>query len=283
MSTNASRTHRAAGERGPPTDHGARPVDEPEPRLAPPVTVGRLNGSSSTAVTDVIVPQSPGHGLLRTAGQRAYRTVMADNRADAVKQLAAFVAEVGDGQQLPSKQLRDLTVDEAVERFLSEHLRDEKGREEKTISDYRHVHRKWFSPVIGDRPVSKVDRAAIDAIFGTMHRAGLSRSRLNQAKSLYGPVLPVGQTARYHQSNSDGRLRAPDQSVRVQGTHPAQSSRAVLAAERGTQGCARRGTYPRPRPRDRHAPGRTGGTAAITRASGTKTGSPSTPPSTNNG
>ncbi len=35
-------------------------------------------------------------------------------------------------------------MDEAIERFLSEHLRDEKGREERAISDYRKHHRKWL-------------------------------------------------------------------------------------------------------------------------------------------
>lgn len=37
-----------------------------------------------------------------------------------------------------------MTMDEAIERFLSEHLRDEKGREERAISDYRKHHRKWL-------------------------------------------------------------------------------------------------------------------------------------------
>ena len=71
------------------------------------------------------------------------------------------------------------------DRFLSEYLADEKGRAEKTIADYRYLHQRWFSPAIGDKPVKRVDSATIDSLFGAMRRAGLSASRLNQAKALY--------------------------------------------------------------------------------------------------
>lgn len=103
--------------------------------------------------------------------------------------LAEFLAEVSSGRAPATKDLRSMTMDEAIERFLSEHLRDEKGREERTISDYRKLHRKWFSPALGTRQVSRVDTEAIDWLFGEMRAAGLSRSRLNQAKSLYQPFF----------------------------------------------------------------------------------------------
>jgi integrase len=92
--------------------------------------------------------------------------------------------------ELPESQdVRDLTVDEAVDRFLSEYLADEKGRAEKTIADYRYLHQRWFSPAIGDKPVKRVDSATIDSLFGAMRRAGLSASRLNQAKALDAPFF----------------------------------------------------------------------------------------------
>ncbi len=90
---------------------------------------------------------------------------------------------------VPTKKDKRASMDEAIERFLSEHLRDEKGREEKTIRDYRALHQKWFAPEFGRRPVRDVDRASLDRAFGKMRRAGLSRSRLNQAKSLYAPFF----------------------------------------------------------------------------------------------
>ena len=65
------------------------------------------------------------------------------------------------------------------ERFLTEHLLNEKGREEKTVDDYGRLHAKWFSPEIGDRRVRDVNEQTIDRIFGRMRRAGLSRSRIN--------------------------------------------------------------------------------------------------------
>ena len=75
------------------------------------------------------------------------------------------------------------------DRFLSEYLADEKGRAEKTIADYRYLHQRWFSPAIGAKPVKRVDSATIDSLFGAMRRAGLSASRLNQAKALYAPFF----------------------------------------------------------------------------------------------
>lgn len=121
--------------------------------------------------------------------RRAYRTVTAEREGDAAKLLATFVAEVDDGERIAAKNLRASTMDDAIERFLSEHLRDEKGREERTVTGYRQLYLQWFSPVIGDRRVSQVDIASLDRIFGGMRRAGLSRSRLNHAKSLLGPFF----------------------------------------------------------------------------------------------
>ena len=80
-------------------------------------------------------------------------------------------------------------MDEAVDRFLDEYLADEKGRAEKTIADYRYLHQRWFSPTIGAQPVKRIESATMDRLFGAMRRAGLSASRLNQAKSLYAPFF----------------------------------------------------------------------------------------------
>ncbi len=121
--------------------------------------------------------------------RRAYRTVTAESEGDAAKLLAAFVAEVDDGGRIAAKEMRSSTMDEAIERFLSEHLRDEKGREERTVAGYRQLYLQWFSPDIGDRRVSQVDVASLDRIFGKMRRSGLSRSRLNHAKSLLAPFF----------------------------------------------------------------------------------------------
>jgi hypothetical protein len=92
-----------------------------------------------------------------TAGQyedgrqrRLYRQVKVPNAAAAARELAAFVAEVrGEVHIVTSRAAATTTFEEAVERYLAEYLRDEKGRDDRTIKDYRELHEKWFSPHIG--------------------------------------------------------------------------------------------------------------------------------------
>jgi integrase len=130
------------------------------------------------------------------ANRRVHRTVRVDNEAEATALLAQFVTEVNQEPQSTRKDLRDLNVDQAMSLFLDDHLRGEKGREEKTIGDYHRLHDKWFSPEIGRRRVRDVDEEAIDKIFGRMRRAGLSRSRMNQARSLYAPFFRWAKSRR---------------------------------------------------------------------------------------
>jgi integrase len=121
--------------------------------------------------------------------RRLHRTVRAGTDGEALAALADFAAEVRSAPLPTGKDDRDLTVDEAVERFLVEHLVGEKGREERTVAHYRSVHGKWFSPEIGRRRLRDLDEASIDRIFGRMRRAGLSASRMNDARSLYVPLF----------------------------------------------------------------------------------------------
>jgi integrase len=117
------------------------------------------------------------------------RSVSAKSKAEAAAQLVTFVDETSRAQLPDSRHERDVTVDEAIERFLTEYLGNEKGRAEKTITDYRYLHQKWFSPVIGARSVKGIESSVIDGLFGQMRLAGLSASRLNQAKALYVPFF----------------------------------------------------------------------------------------------
>jgi integrase len=118
-----------------------------------------------------------------------YRTVSAGGETEAAAQLVSFADEMGAVQLPHTRDVRDLTVDEAMERFLTEYLADEKGRADKTVRDYRYLHQRWFAPAIGAKPVKRIDSSAMDELFGQMRRAGLSASRLNQAKSLYAPFF----------------------------------------------------------------------------------------------
>jgi len=121
--------------------------------------------------------------------RRVHTTVHAASEVEATRALARFVAEVRDSSLPHSKVERDITVDEAVERFLTEHLQGERGREQSTIEDYRGVHAKWLSPEIGGRRLRDVDEATIDRLFGRMRQAGMSTSRMNSARNLYGPLF----------------------------------------------------------------------------------------------
>jgi site-specific recombinase XerC len=122
--------------------------------------------------------------------RRLHRTVSADNATEAsAAALAGFAADVRSTPMPHGKSSRDITVDEAVERFLVEHLVGEKGREESTVAHYRSVRGKWFSPEIGHRRLRDIDEATVDRIFGRMRRAGLSASRMNDARSLYAPLF----------------------------------------------------------------------------------------------
>lgn len=121
--------------------------------------------------------------------RRSFKTARAANANEAAGELAAFATEVRNSGPAPKKSLRELTVDDAMELFLDEHLAGEKGREQKTIDDYRRLNAKWFSPYIGMRKVRHIDEAMLDKAFGRMRRAGLSRSRMNQGRSLYGPFF----------------------------------------------------------------------------------------------
>ena len=117
------------------------------------------------------------------------RTVTAGGEADAAAQLVAFLNEMAAAQHPSDRQTLDMTVDQALDRFLSDYLGAEKGRADKTIDDYRRLHQRWFAPTIGDRRVARVDARTMDGLFGAMRNAGLSASRLNQAKSLCRPFF----------------------------------------------------------------------------------------------
>ena len=124
--------------------------------------------------------------------RRLFRTVRAEGEAEATRELASFVSEHRDNAAR-SKADRDITFDDAVERFLTEHLAGDKGRSDKTVDDYRRLHHRWFSPDLGSRPLRDIHQAALDRHFGRMRKAGLSRSRMNQARSLYAPPFRWAQ------------------------------------------------------------------------------------------
>lgn len=120
---------------------------------------------------------------------RVYRTIHADGEEAARAELARLVAEVRATDRTTRSDVHRLGFDAAVERFLHEHLLGERGREPRTVDGYWKLHLRWFSATLGQRRVRDLTRPMFDARFGEMRRAGLSRSRMNQARSLYSPFF----------------------------------------------------------------------------------------------
>lgn len=165
--------------------------------------------------------------------RRRYRQVKVGSASAAARELAAFVAEIRSEERVVVRRAdANVTFDEAVERYLDEYLRDEKGREGRTIEDYRELHRRWFSPHIGTRPVRDVNDAMMDRLFGKMRRAGLSRSRLNHAKSLYSPFFRWALRRRLVSSNPMIGFELPTSSyVSRQHTPPEVEELSLLLAK----------------------------------------------------
>ena len=74
--------------------------------------------------------------------RRIYKRVRATSASAAARALAAFVDEVSAGPQVAERDVRKLTINEAMELFLVEHLSDERGRDTRTVTDYRKLHDK---------------------------------------------------------------------------------------------------------------------------------------------
>ncbi len=156
------------------------------------------------------------------------RTVGAKGKAAAAAALAQFVDEMRHASLPATRDLRDLTVDEAMERFLVEHLTEEKGRADKTIGDYRNLHQRWFSPAIGSKAVQRIDSATVDDLFGAMRRAGLSASRLNQARSLYAPFFRWARRRGITTQNPMADFQLPTSSYRSIGRTPPEVEEVTL-------------------------------------------------------
>ena len=74
--------------------------------------------------------------------RRVSRRVQVSDARAAARELALFAAEVQGHAPVVQRDLMDLTMNEAVDLFLTEYLTEEKGRDERTIEDYREIHRR---------------------------------------------------------------------------------------------------------------------------------------------
>jgi integrase len=163
------------------------------------------------------------------------RTISARGKIAAATALAEFVEEMSEASLPKAQDLRDLTLDEAMQRFLNEYLAEEKGRAEKTIGDYRNLHKRWFSPTIGSKAMKRIDSATIDYLFGAMRRAGLSTSRLNQARSLYAPFFRWARRRGITTRNPMADFQLPTSTYRSTSRTPPEVEEVTLLLSTATE------------------------------------------------
>ena len=131
--------------------------------------------------------------------RRTFRTIYG-TRKDAAKALAAFVTEVGDGHGLLRQDDKQLTVDSLVAWYL-EFARQDRSLDHSTLTGYADAYSHWLKEPIGHKRANSITTADIDTAFGRMRRAGLSRSRMNNARALLSGALKWGKRHRKVTSN----------------------------------------------------------------------------------
>lgn len=140
--------------------------------------------------------------------RRVHKTVRAANEDEATREQIAFAAEVSASGHARTQAERDITVNQAVELYLAE-LSEEKGRERRTLRNYRGVHSRWFAPQIGEKRVRDVDDEDVVRVFGQMRRAGISRSRMQDGRNLYGPFFRWAKRRRLVRTNPMADFELP--------------------------------------------------------------------------
>ena len=131
--------------------------------------------------------------------RRTFRTIYG-TRKDAATALAALVTEVGDGHRLLRQDDKQLTLDSLVAWYL-EFARQDRGLDHSTLTGYAHAYTHWLKEPIGHKQASAITTADIDTAFGRMRRAGLSRSRMNNARALLSGAFKWGKRHRKVTSN----------------------------------------------------------------------------------
>lgn len=123
--------------------------------------------------------------------RRVSRTVYG-TKAQATKALATLVVEVGSGSTRPTPSSGAVSVSDLVEWYL-DFARNERGLEHSTVFGYGEVYDKWLRDKIGHQNADRLSPADLDRAFGRMRRAGLSRSRMNNARALISGAYKWGR------------------------------------------------------------------------------------------
>ncbi len=131
--------------------------------------------------------------------RRAFRTFQG-REVEATKALAAFVAEVGAGDALPSSAASRVTVAVLLEEYL-QHLDQDKGRKHSTLVRYRGLTRTWVVPTLGSTRLSRVLPQDVEKLLGGMRRASQSQSSIHQVFTLLNGAFKWAKRNRRMTSN----------------------------------------------------------------------------------
>ena len=125
---------------------------------------------------------------------RTFRTSYG-TRQDAATALATLVTEVGDGNRLLRQGDKQLTVDSLVAWYL-EFAREDRGLDHSTLTGYADAYSGWLKEPIGHKRAGSITTAELDTAFDRMRRAGLSHSRMNNARALLSGAFTWGKRHR---------------------------------------------------------------------------------------
>ena len=130
--------------------------------------------------------------------RRTFRTVYG-TRKDAATALAALVTE-GGGHHVFRQDDKQLTLDSLVAWYL-EFAREDRGLDHSTLTGYADAYSHWLKKPIGQKRANSITTAELDTAFDRMPRAGLSRSRMNNARALLSGAFKWGKRHRKVISN----------------------------------------------------------------------------------
>jgi len=114
--------------------------------------------------------------------KRVFRRVTG-TKQEAARALAALVAEVGDGRDVPDRSQKGVTVKQLLDGYL-DHLRDHKGRRHSTLVRYGGLAERWIAPHLGSRVADRVLPDDVERALGVMRAAGQSQSSIHQTFTL---------------------------------------------------------------------------------------------------
>ncbi|MEZ5244588.1 MAG: tyrosine-type recombinase/integrase [Acidimicrobiales bacterium] len=126
--------------------------------------------------------------------RRLTRTVLG-TKSQANDALAALKVNLAEGRTRPTPAGGSLTVDDLIDWYI-EFAREVRGLEHSTVFGYNDAYKKWLADEIGSHNADRLSPADLDNAFGRMRRAGLSHSRMNNARAVLSGAYKWGR--RHH-------------------------------------------------------------------------------------